>query len=63
MISNLSNTIDLFDHETSQIEQAQLSKKQTSIVNFLSYEGVTESEDSSPEESDNNIIPEQYETS
>ncbi|CAG8490110.1 5588_t:CDS:2 [Gigaspora rosea] len=53
----------LSDHETLQIEQAQSLKKQTSIVNFLSYEGVTESEDSSSKESDNNIIPEQYETS
>ncbi|CAG8827228.1 27853_t:CDS:1, partial [Gigaspora margarita] len=45
-MSNLLDTIDLSDHETSQIEQAQSSKKQTSIVNFLSYESVTESEDS-----------------
>ncbi|CAG8855838.1 42267_t:CDS:1, partial [Gigaspora margarita] len=62
-MSNLSDTIDLSDHKTSQIEQAQSSKKQTSIVNFLSYEGITKSKDSSPEESDNNIIPEQNETS
>ncbi|CAG8659586.1 19613_t:CDS:1, partial [Racocetra fulgida] len=62
-MSNLSDTIGLSDHETSQIKQTQSLKKQTSLDSFLSYKGVTESEGSSPEESDNDIISEQYEIS
>ncbi|CAG8693934.1 18457_t:CDS:2, partial [Gigaspora rosea] len=48
-------TIELSDHETLQIEQTQLLKKQTSLDSFISYEGVTESEDSNPEGFDDDI--------
>ncbi|CAG8788756.1 6842_t:CDS:1, partial [Dentiscutata erythropus] len=62
-MSNLSDIIELFDYETLQIEQPQLLKKQTSLDSFISYEGVTESEDSNSEKFNNDIVPEQYKTS
>ncbi|CAG8528201.1 11971_t:CDS:1 [Racocetra persica] len=62
-MSNLSDTIGLSDHETSQIEQTRSLKKQTSLDSFLLYKSVTESEGFSPEESDNDIISEQYKIS
>ncbi|CAG8780326.1 18926_t:CDS:1, partial [Gigaspora rosea] len=49
----------LSDHEPYKSNKYNY-QKQTSIVNFLSYENVTESKVSSSEKSDNNIIPEQY---
>ncbi|CAG8722439.1 24010_t:CDS:2 [Dentiscutata erythropus] len=67
-MSNLSNTIGLSyttlsNHKTLEIKQTQLLKRQTSLDSFLSYEGVTKSECFDPEESDDNIIPEQNKTS
>ncbi|CAG8701525.1 891_t:CDS:1, partial [Gigaspora rosea] len=64
-MSDSLDFVQLSDHETSQtIEPMQSSlKTQTSLDSYLFYEGITASEGSSPEESNEDIIYEHNETS
>ncbi|CAG8816403.1 17142_t:CDS:1, partial [Dentiscutata erythropus] len=63
-MSNSSDLVELSDHESSQtVEPMQSSSKiQTTLDSYSFYEGIIASENSSPEESNDDDIHE-YETS